>query len=338
MKRTKGMLLFLMVVLWLAGCGNNQQIFSEETESEKVRQDEDSIVVGIVQIGSESDWRAANTQSFKRVFTEENGYTLLFEDGQQKQENQLKALRNFILMDVDYIVLAPIVETGWDAVLQEAADADIPVLLVDRMVDVEDDSLWTCWVGTDFEQEGRDAGEWLVSYLEKQGRSGDPINIVTLQGTAGSTAQLGRTKGFAEVMETQNTWTMLDARDADFTQAKGREVMEAYLERYPDIDVVVSENDNMAFGAIAAIEDAGKTCGPDGEIIMISFDAVRAAFEAMIDGKLNVSVECNPLHGEKIAEVIQQLERGETPEKIIYVDGEVFSAETAAQYLDSRMY
>lgn len=284
---------------------------------------DDLIVVGYAQVGAESDWRTANTESFKSTFTEENGYKLIFDDAQQKQENQIKAIRSFIQQDVDYIVVAPVVETGWEAVLQEAQEAGIPVILSDRMMDV-DESLYECWVGGNFNKEGEDAGNWLAKYLEDQGRGGEEINIVTLQGTIGASAQVGRTDGFANVLAQHSNWNMLDKQTGEFTQAKGQEVMESFLKSYDDIDVVVAENDNMAFGAIDAIKAAGKTCGPDGDIIIISFDAVKAAFDAMIAGDLNAAFECNPLHGPRVDEIIKKLEKGETVEKIQYVNEAYF--------------
>ncbi len=299
---------------------------------------DDLIVVGYAQVGAESDWRMANTESFKSTFVEENGYELIFVDGQQKQENQIKAIRDFIQQGVDYIVLAPVVETGWETVLGEAKQAGIPVILSDRLVDVSDDSLFTCWVGGNFIKEGEDAGKWLESYLEAEGRTGEELNMVTLQGTIGASAQVGRTDGFANILANHPEWTMLELQTGEFTQTKGQEVMESFLKKYDDIDVVICENDNMAFGAVDAIKAAGLTCGPEGDIIIIGFDAVKAAFDSMIAGDMNVSVECNPLHGPRVAEIIQQLEAGETPEKIAYVDEGVFPAETAAELLPTRMY
>lgn len=285
---------------------------------------DDLIVVGYAQVGAESDWRMANTASFRSTFTEENGYRLIFDDAQQKQENQIKAIRNFIQQDVDYIVLAPVVETGWETVLQEAKDAGIPVILSDRMIDVSDDSLYVAWVGGNFIKEGEDSGKWLIEYLESQGRGSEDINIVTLQGTIGASAQIGRTEGFGNILATMPNWHMLAMQTGEFTQAKGQEVMESFLKSYPDIDVVVAENDNMAFGAIDAIKAAGRTCGPNGDIIIFSFDAVGAAFDAMIAGDLNAAFECNPLHGPRVDEIIKKLEAGETVEKIQYVDETYF--------------
>ncbi len=309
-----------------------------EAKAEEKKDSDDLIVVGFSQVGAESDWRTANTESMKSTFTEANGYKLIFDDAQQKQENQLKAVRNFIQQDVDYIVIAPVTETGWDTVLQEAKDAGIPVIIVDRMIDVSDDSLYTAWVGSNFLQEGYDAVAWLDDYLKTNNRQDDDINIVTLQGTIGSSAQIGRTDGVEEKMKDHPKWKMLERQTGEFTQAKGQEVMESFLKTYDDIDVVIAENDNMAFGAIDAIKAAGKTCGPKGDIIIISFDAVSAAFDAMIAGDMNVSVECNPLHGPRVAEIIQKLEKGESVDKISYVNEGVYPADTAAQEKPERAY
>ncbi len=289
-----------------------------EAPADTAEASDELIVVGYAQVGAESDWRTANTESFKSTFTEENGYQLIFDDAQQKQENQIKAIRSFIQQEVDYIVVAPVVETGWETVLEEAKEAGIPVILSDRMMDLSDDSLYECWVGGNFVKEGEDAAAWLKTYLEGE----EEVNIVTLQGTIGASAQVGRTEGFANGM--QDNWVMLDKQTGEFTQSKGQEVMESFLKQYPDINVVVCENDNMAFGAIDAIKAAGKTCGPEGDIVVMSFDAVAAAFDSMIAGDLNATFECNPLHGPRVAEIIQKLEAGESVEKIQYVDESFF--------------
>lgn len=339
MKRMKKLLVVLLVLaLGMTFWGCNKKDTDNKTSGGDISSadDADLISVGFSQVGAESDWRTANTKSFQATFTEEAGYKLLFDDAQQKQENQIKAVRNFIQQDVDYIVIAPVVETGWETVLGEAKEAGIPVIIVDRMINVSDDSLFTCWVGSNFKQEGYDAADWLADYLEKQGRSDETINIVTLQGTIGSSAQIGRTDGFEERMKDHPNWVMLDRQTGEFTQSKGQEVMESFLKSYDDIDVVIAENDNMAFGAIDAIKAAGKVPGKD--IIIVSFDAVKAAFEAMIAGDMNVSVECNPLHGPRVAEIIQKLENGEKVDKLQYVKEGVYPAETAAELIDSREY
>ncbi len=296
----------------------------------------DLIVVGYAQVGAESDWRTANTESFKSTFTEANGYKLIFDDAQQKQENQIKAIRNFIQQDVDYIVVAPVVETGWETVLQEAKNAGIPVILSDRQMKLSDESLYLAWVGGNFLKEGRDSVIWLDTYLKSIGRDQEDMNIVLLQGTIGSSAQVGRTQGITEGLAKNPRYKLLARQTGEFTQAKGQEVMESFLKAYPDIDIVFAENDNMAFGAIDAIKAVGKVPGKD--IIIISFDAVREAFNKMIAGELNAAIECNPLHGPRVAEIIQTLEKGGTVDKIQYVVEEVFDQSNAAAKLPQRMY
>ena len=291
--------------------------------------DDDTITVGFSQVGAESDWRTANTESMKSTFSEENGYELIFDDAQQKQENQLTAIRNFIQQEVDYILLAPVTETGWDTVLQEAKDADIPVIIVDRMVDVSDDSLYTTWIGTDSLLEGRKAAEWLNAYTTAKGIDAKDVNIVDIQGTIGSTAQIGRSKGLEEGVDNYG-WNLLAQQSGEFTQAKGQEVMESMLKQYDNINVVYCENDNEAFGAIDAIEAAGKTVGSDianGEIMVISFDTTNAGLTDTLAGKITCDVECNPLHGPRAEELIKALEAGEEVEKLNYVDEEIFATD-----------
>ena len=290
---------------------------------------DDTITVGFSQVGAESDWRTANTESMKSTFSEENGYELIFDDAQQKQENQLTAIRNFIQQEVDYILLAPVTETGWDTVLQEAKDADIPVIIVDRMVDVSDDSLYTTWIGTDSLLEGRKGAEWLIGFAEAKGIAASDIHIADIQGTIGSTAQIGRTKGLEEGVDKYG-WDLVAQQTGEFTQAKGQEVMESMLKQYDNINVVYCENDNEAFGAIDAIEAAGKTVGSDianGEIMVISFDTTNAGLTDTLAGKITCDVECNPLHGPRAEELIKALEAGEEVEKLNYVDEEIFATD-----------
>ena len=290
---------------------------------------DDTITVGFSQVGAESDWRTANTESMKSTFSEENGYELIFDDAQQKQENQLTAIRNFIQQEVDYILLAPVTETGWDTVLQEAKDADIPVIIVDRMVDGPDDSLYTTWIGTASLLEGRKAAEWLNAYTTAKGIDAKDVNIVDIQGTIGSTAQIGRSKGLEEGVDNYG-WNLLAQQSGEFTQAKGQEVMESMLKQYDNINVVYCENDNEAFGAIDAIEAAGKTVGSDianGEIMVMSFDTTNAGLTDTLAGKIACDVECNPLHGPRAEELIKALEAGEEVEKLNYVDEEIFATD-----------
>ena len=301
---------------------------AEEGEEKEAAADGDLITVGYAQVGAESDWRTANTESFKSTFTEENGYKLIFDDAQQKQENQIKAIRSFIQQGVDYIVVAPVVETGWETVLEEAKEAGIPVILSDRQMQLSDDSLYEAWVGGNFVKEGETCGEWLADYLDKQGRGDEEINLVTIQGTIGASAQVGRTEGMDNKLKEHSNWKMLDRQSGEFTQAKGQEVMESFLKSYDDIDVVICENDNEAFGAIDAIEAAGyEVGGEEGQILVMSFDTTNAGLTDTLSGKITLDTECNPLHGPRVQEIIEKLEAGEEVDKQAYVDEEMFAAD-----------
>lgn len=305
-----------------SSAGSSSSASSEEEDTGSG----DAITVGFSQVGAESDWRTANSASMKETFIEANGYNLIFDDAQQKQENQITAIRNFIQQEVDYIVLAPVTETGWDTVLKEAQDADIPVIIVDRMVDVSDDSLYTAWVGSNFRAEGDKAVTWLDEYYKSKGMENEEVNIVNIQGTIGASAQIGRTEGLEAGIEAHSNWNMVAQQTGEFTQAKGQEVMESVLKQHDDIDVVYCENDNEAFGAIDAIEAAGKTVGIDGDILVVSFDSTNAGLTDTMNGKITLNVECNPLHGPRVQEIIEKLEAGETPDKQAFVDEEVFAA------------
>ena len=326
-KRVVSMLLCVaMTAAMVAGCGSSSSGDSSSDSGEDSGSS-DVITVGFSQVGAESDWRTANTESMQETFTEENGYELIFDDAQQKQENQITAIRNFIQQEVDYILLAPVTESGWDTVLQEAYDADIPVIIVDRMVDVSNDDLYTTWIGTDSLLEGRKAAEWLNAYATAKGWDASELNIAHIQGTMGSTAQIGRTQGLEEGIEKYG-WNLVAQQCGEFTQAKGQEVMESMLKQYDNINVVYCENDNEAFGAIDAIEAAGKTVGTDianGEILVISFDTTNAGLTDTLAGKIVCDVECNPLHGPRAEELIKALEAGEEVEKLNYVDEEIFA-------------
>lgn len=341
-KKIKSTIIIILLCLVAIGCSNNHNNNNEQTQ--EVHEAEDKyVVIGFSQLGAESDWRSANTESMKSTFTEENGYRLIFEDGQQKQANQIKAIRTFIQQEVDYIVLAPVTETGWDTVLQEAKEAGIPVIIVDRMVDVEDEDLFTCWVGSDFELEGKKAAEWLNQYTLAQDIAPEDIHIVNIQGTIGASAQIGRTKGLADAASKYH-WNLLAEVTGDFTRAKGREVMRDLLEQYDDINVVYCENDNEALGAIDAIEAAGKKVGSDiknGEIMIISFDGVnKEALQYVLEDKITCIAECNPLHGPRVEGIISQLERGNMPEKFSYVSEKVYCANDVIKQvtIDSHDY
>ena len=302
---------FMMIALTAAGIlfsGCSSQISPAEPEDSA-----DLIVVGFSQVGAESDWRNANTKSMQEALSAENGYRLILDDAQQKQEKQITAIRNFINQGVDYIVLAPTKETDWDTVLTEAKNAEIPVIIVDRMIETEDPDLFTCWVGSNFRSEGDKAVKWMEEQL-----AGRPLRIAHLQGSLGSSAQIGRTSGLDAGIGAHDDWTLVFRESGDFTQAKGQEITEKLLSEDSGFNVLYSENDNMTYGAIEALESAGIEPGKD--ITILSFDASSKALHLILDGKINYDVECNPLHGPRVRKIIEQLQQGETPLKYTYVE------------------
>jgi ABC-type sugar transport system substrate-binding protein len=292
------------------------------------------LTIGFSQVGAESEWRTANTASIKAA-AKQAGVNLKFADAQQRQENQVKAIRSFIAQRVDVIAFSPVVETGWDTVLREAKNAKIPVILTDRAVKVSDPSLFVSFIGSDFVEEGRRAGRWLLDYDKKIG--GKPLNIVELQGTVGSAPATDRKTGFAEVIAANPKLKIIRSQTGDFTRAKGKEVMEAFLKSDgKNINVLYAHNDDMAIGAIQAIEEAGLKPGKD--IVIVSVDGVRGAFEAMMQGKLNVTVECNPLLGPTLMQTAQAVAAGQPVAKRVTVSEGVFPAEVAAKEFPNRKY
>lgn len=326
------------VSLW--GCGAEEQ--DEKAELKRADAPEyqsDLIIVGMIQTGKESDWRDANTNDYFDVFTEENGFNLIYVDGNSSQDRQIKAMRDLIVQGVDYIVLQPIVETGWDTVVGEAEEAGIPVIVADRQVSLHTTDCLT-WVGSDFYAEGQKAVAWLEQYLISQGRQDEEINIVLLEGTEGASAAIGRTKGIKEGIEAHPNWTLIADENADFTQGEGQTVMGGILKTIDNrkIDVVISENDNMMFGAMKAMDIKKLSYGVNGDIITISFDALGEAFQLMIEGKLHLSVECNPLLAGDVAGIIHKVENGEPVEMQYYTQEGMFTYENAALYVNERKY
>jgi len=292
------------------------------------------LTIGFSQVGAESEWRTANTASIKDA-AKKDGVTLKFADAQQKQENQVKAIRSFIAQKVDVIAFSPVVESGWETVLREAQAAKIPVILTDRAVNVADKSLYVTFIGSDFVLEGRHAGEWLVAQAAKN--PGKKYNIVELQGTVGSAPAIDRKAGFADAIKGNPALTIVRSQTGDFTRAKGKEVMEAFLKAQgKNIDVLYAHNDDMAIGAIQAIEEAGLKPGKD--ILIVSIDGVKGAFEAMMAGKLNVTIECNPLLGPQLMQAARDVVAGKpVPKRITTVEG-IFPAEMAAKEFPNRRY
>lgn len=327
-----GMLTALMAVSMVA-CGSSSDTAETTTDTAEETTDDaaaaepaasgELISVGFAQVGHESDWRTASTNSVQSAFSEENGYDLQFVDCDNDSAAQIEAVRQFIQDDVDYIVIDPIVSTGWDTVLTECEDAGIPVIVIDRTI--EDSDKYVSWVGSEFMNEGLAAGTWLKDYAEAKGIS--DLNILVIEGSNGSSAQIGRTDGFKKIAD-ENGWTILDSQDGDFTQDGGQTVMESYCKSYEgQFNVVVCQNDNEAFGAMDAMKAAGVSYGVDKDVILISFDACKAGLEYVQSGDINADFMCYPLQGEYCAAIVQALEAGEEVAKETFMTEPWYVAE-----------
>ncbi|WEK54200.1 MAG: ABC transporter substrate-binding protein [Candidatus Cohnella colombiensis] len=305
---------------------HNEQV-QENTDNER------QIVVGFSQLGSESDWRNANTRSIQDA-AKEAGIELLFANAEQSQEKQFEAIRSFIEHKVDVIAVSPVIESGWEPILLEAKQAGIPVILSDRAVQVSDPSLYVTIIGSDFYEEGRKAGKYLI---DKMRNETGPVGIVELQGTFGSSPSIERGRGFRDVIKDQENLTILQSEPADFTYEKGKEVMRAFLkERGSEIKVLFAHNDDMALGAIDVIEEYGLRPGKD--IVIISVDGTRKAFEMMTEGKINAVVECNPLLGPMLMQAVGEIIAGRTLPKRIVPPESVFTEELAEKEVGNRQY
>ncbi|VXB36815.1 putative sugar transporter subunit: periplasmic-binding component of ABC superfamily [Burkholderia sp. 8Y] len=291
------------------------------------------ITLGFAQVGAESAWRTANTVSVKSA-AKEAGINLKFSDAQQKQENQIKAIRSYIAQKVDVIAFSPVVESGWEPILVEAKNAKIPVVLTDRNIDVKDKSLYVTMIGSDFLEEGRRGGKWLEDHYKNEK---GPINIVELQGTVGSAPANDRRAGLLEVIKNDPKFKVIASQSGDFTLAGGKQVMEAFVKTYgKQINVVYAHNDDMALGAIQAMEEAGMKPGKD--VTVVSFDATKGGFEAMVAGKINVDVECSPLLGPQLMTAVKDIVAGKQLPKRIVTEETIFPMSVAAQTLPQRKY
>ncbi|MXG91674.1 substrate-binding domain-containing protein [Nocardioides sp. YIM 123512] len=295
-----------------------------------------SITMGFAQVGAESGWRSANTKSIEDS-AKEAGIDLKFSDAQQKQENQIKAIRSYIQQKVDVIAFSPVVETGWDTVLQEAKRANIPVILTDRAVDSEDTSLYKTFLGSDFVEEGQKAGQWLVDNAADSDVDGDgDIDVVQLEGTTGAAPAIDRGEGFADAISADPKISVIASQTGDFTRDGGKQVMESFLQSEKGIDVVFAHNDDMGLGAIEAIKAAGLTPGKDIKIITV--DAVKDGMTALAAGEINYIVECNPLLGPQLMDLAEKVVAGEdVPERVV-TEETTFDQEQAAEALPTREY
>ncbi|MDR3075821.1 MAG: ABC transporter substrate-binding protein [Synergistaceae bacterium] len=296
------------------------------------------VVLGFAQLGAESEWRSASSESVIRA-AEKYGVELMFENAQQKQENQIKAIRSFIAHRVDVIAFSPVVESGWDNVLIEARAVGIPVILVDRKIETDLRDVYISFLGSDFVEEGRKAGRWMRSKFGGEGRD---VCIVELRGTEGASPTKGRDEGFREAISGDRRFRIVRSLSGDFMRSKGRETMEHILSEYyaPDegrgIDVIFAHNDDMAMGAIEALESRGIKPGHD--VVIISVDAQRSALDALKNGKLNCVVECTPYVGERLMQLVKALASGEEIPSAIYSEETMFTEDDPPESLPEREY
>jgi ABC-type sugar transport system substrate-binding protein len=323
MKRFLGVAAAAALLVAMTGCAGSGDAGSGGGDGD--------IIVGFAQVGAESGWRTANTKSIQSAF-EDAGIELKFTDAQGKQENQIKAIRSYIQQGVDVIAFSPVVESGWDAVLQEAKDAGIPVILTDRAVDSQDESLYETFLGSDFILEGEKAGEWVVNEYA----DADKVNIVELQGTTGAAPANDRAEGFRTALGDDAKFEIIASQTGDFTRDGGKQVMEAFLQSNPDIDLVYAHNDDMGLGAIEAIEAAGLVPGVDIKIVTV--DAVHDGMQALADGKINFIVECSPLLGPQLVDLVKAVVAGDTVERRIVTEETTFTQEQAVEALPTREY
>ena len=320
--------LALGLAVSLSACGGS----SSDTASASSGGGDDSIVMGFAQVGAESGWRTANTKSVQES-AKKAGVELKFSDAQQKQENQIKAMRTYIQQGVDVIAFSPVVESGWDTVLKEAKDAKIPVILTDRAVDSKDETLYETFLGSDFVLEGEKAGQWVAEEFKD---ATGPVNIVELQGTTGSAPANDRKAGFAKAIEANPNLKIVESQTGEFTRAKGKEVMEAFLKSQKQIDVLYAHNDDMGLGAIEAIKAAGLKPGEDIKIVTV--DAVKDGMTALAAGKINFIVECSPLLGPQLMDIGAKVLAGEKVEQRIVTEETTFTPEQAKVELPNRKY
>ncbi|MEK3672267.1 MULTISPECIES: ABC transporter substrate-binding protein [unclassified Paenibacillus] len=346
MRTAKGCLVLLLLLL-LGGCsgsgGNNTQALMMPHHSPAVnpgllppadRAMAKPIVLGFSQLGSESTWREANTASIREA-AGEAGITLILKNAEQDQQQQFDAIRAFIRSDVDVIAIAPVVQTGWEPILLEIRQAGIPVIIVDRSVNVENSSLYVTFIGSDFYEEGVKAAKYVI---DKMRHHSEAIHIAELQGTVGSTPSIDRGRGFRKMLGDKQDLRITMTAPADFTQSGGREVMRTFLqqpkEQWPR--VLFAHNDDMAIGAVEAMKEAGIVPGSD--IIIVSVDGTRRAFEQMAAGSINAVVECNPMLGPLLMQAVKEIMAGRTLPKRMVTPEDIYTQELAGREIDNRKY
>lgn len=323
-------LLCFMVFNIFVSCKKSEEKKTDDTQK-------NGIILGFSQIGAESAWRKCNTKSIKTAAAE-SGVQLLFSNAEQKQNNQIKAIRSFIAYQVDVIAFVPIVADGWDNVLREAREAGIPVLITDRKINTEDETLYAGFIGTDSEQEGREAGKFLIKKFENaKATPADPVRIIEISGTEGSSPAKGRASGFREIILKYPEFKIIYSESGDFLRSKGNEIMRSILDsEYKDFDVVFSHNDGMTLGILDVMRERGLNPGKD--IVIITIDAEQAAIDALERGEVNCVVECNPKFGPAIMSLAKKLAEGEKIPRLMHVHEEVFTEDDNVAALPPRGY
>jgi len=327
-------LLITACVIIMVSCGKKSSEKPGDSTSEPGTQK--LITVGYVQSGTGAAWSQANVESIQQNCTKENGINLIYENAEDDFDRQIEIVRSFIEQKVDLISFTPIVSEGWEDVLKEAKEAGIPVVIMDRMVDTDDDTLYSCWIGSNFLLEGYRAADWLVDYMDSLDLKKKTFNVALFQGALGASAETGRTQGIEEILNSEGNYKFVYKETGNFSHDGGVENMEKVLKKKLDIDILIAENDDMALGAIEVMEKNGIRPGKD--IVIVSFDGVNAAFQAMVEGKINCDMECNPLTGKLMVNAIKTVINGDPVSKRNYVQEELFPADTAADYIDSRKY
>ena len=307
-----------------------------------------AITVAFSQIGQESDWRTANTDSITAAIEGHEGWELVYSDAQQKQEEQIKALNNFITQGVDYILFTAVVSSGWEEILSQVNENEIPLVLIDRLPDCIDSIDYVAAFGGDFPLEGRRQIQWVGEYMKSIGRDSETVNVAIMEGTTGADAQVGRTEGNLAALEDYPFMTVVAQNTGNFTRAEGQALLDSWLKSFDKFDVLVAQNDDMALGAVDAIKAAGLVPGED--IIIVGCDSVKAAFEAIVAGEMNATIECTPLYGQFLVPTIEALEAGEEMSKeIVHPEEGVFDMNggievegttsiAAADVIDERQY
>lgn len=309
------------------------------------------ITVGMVQGGEDSLWKDANTESFQSIFTEENGYKFLFEDAGMDQEKQIDAIKGFADEGVDYILLNPVAEMGWEEVLEDVKKAGSLLIIVNRQIDENDTMQYECWIGSNYEDQGKQAMKWLEDNLEgeeekettkdteEQEVNEEELNIAMIQGSIGSPEQMERAEGYQKILSKHPEWRIVGQQTAENDRVTAKEVMTLFLDQEIELDVVIAESDQMALGVIDAFEERKISYGEGGDVILISFDAGKEGLKAVQDGKVNVTFECTPLIAPKTAEIIQKLEAGINIEKKQYVKENYYDFNSdLGEVIENRSY